>query len=241
MQKGGLKILIIVLIVLIPLVTRGNKPLLAKADSLFQEKRYTQSLEIYQALFEDHHYSPAMLLKMAYIQEGLNRIAQSTYYLNLYYLATHDDSALTKLEELAGKYKLEGYSSDEISKIYSLYQQYKNLVTLVLASVIVFLFVLSLTLKLRFKTKPIATWCVLLLMSVVLLMHINLSDRFSQAIIVNNNTYLMDKPSAGASVIEIVRDGHRVKILGKKDVWIKVTWGDSEVYIKESSVLPIQL
>ena len=222
MQKGGLKILIIVLIALIPLVTRGNKPLLAKADSLFQEKRYTQSLEIYQALFEDHHYSPAMLLKMAYIQEGLNRIAQSTYYLNLYYLATHDDSALTKLEELAGKYKLEGYSSDEISKIYSLYQQYKNLVTLVLASVI-------------------ATWCVLLLMSVVLLMHINLSDRFSQAIIVNNNTYLMDKPSAGASVIEIVRDGHRVKILGKKDVWIKVTWGDSEVYIKESSVLPIQL
>src|SRR5690349_2721164 len=86
-----------------------NNPLLQRADSLFQQKRYTQSFEIYNTLFQSHRYSPAMLLKMAYVQEGLNRISQSAYYLNLYYLATQDESALTKLGELADKYRLEGY------------------------------------------------------------------------------------------------------------------------------------
>ena len=42
-----------------------------------------------------------MLLKMAYIQEGLNHVGQALYYLNLYYLASKDKSVLGKMEELA--------------------------------------------------------------------------------------------------------------------------------------------
>ena len=43
-----------------------------QADSLFRAKQYTQSLSIYQSLLNKNSYSNAMLLKMAYIQEGLN-------------------------------------------------------------------------------------------------------------------------------------------------------------------------
>ena len=84
---------------------------LKKADSLFQAKQYTQSFELYTSVLKEKQYSPAMLLKMAYIQEGLGHTSMSLYYLHLYYLASHDDQALTKMEEIASKNGLEGYQS----------------------------------------------------------------------------------------------------------------------------------
>src|SRR3989337_2464064 len=84
---------------------------LKTADSLFQAKRYTQSLEHYEEILRQKQYSPAMLLKMAYVYEGLNQIGSAMYYLNLYYIATSDKSVLDKMDELATKYDLEGYQA----------------------------------------------------------------------------------------------------------------------------------
>ena len=245
MQNSVLKFL--TAIILIICVSPGaaaqstDNPLLQRADSLFQQKRYTQSFEIYNTLFESHRYSPAMLLKMAYVQEGLNRISQSAYYLNLYYLATQDESAITKMEELADKYRLEGYAPSQFDKFMSIYNEYRNLITLSLTSAVVFLIALMSVQRLRFHSKPYAAWGVFIVLSIIFLVHLNFSERYSKAIIVNNNTYLMNGPSAGASVISIVRDGHRVQVLGKEDVWLKVQWGDRVAYIKETNLLPVKL
>src|SRR5688500_16903409 len=70
---------------------------LKTADSLFQAKRYTQSLEHYEEILRQRQYTPAMLLKMAYINEGLNQIGSAMYYLNLYHTATGDKSVLRKM------------------------------------------------------------------------------------------------------------------------------------------------
>ena len=245
MQNSVLKFLITFLVIVLISATtsRGQSQpyFLLRADSLFQQKRYTQSFEIYNSLFQQQHYTPAMLLKMAYIQEGLNRISQSAYYLNLYYISTRDEAALTKLDELATKYRLEGYAADEFDRVYLLYDQYKNLITLTLFSVAVFLVTFCAIQRLRFHTKPYTAWSILVVLSALLFVHLYASNRHAQAIIMNNNTYLMDAPSAGASVIGIVRDGHRVQILGKKDVWLRVSWGESEAYVKESNLLPVRL
>ncbi|HET9052993.1 MAG TPA: SH3 domain-containing protein, partial [Cyclobacteriaceae bacterium] len=94
MQNRVLKIVNLSLFLLLfplALSAQSNNPLLGRADSLFQQKRYIQSLELYQKLFEGHRYTPAMLLRMAYVEEGLNNIARAAYYLNLYYLATRDE------------------------------------------------------------------------------------------------------------------------------------------------------
>ncbi|MDZ7649541.1 MAG: hypothetical protein U5K54_21605 [Cytophagales bacterium] len=77
---------------------------------MFAKKQYTQSFERYQSLYESGRYTPAMLLK-SYIQEGLGRISQSIYYLQLYYKATNDEQALIKLKNSATKHKLEGYTA----------------------------------------------------------------------------------------------------------------------------------
>lgn len=223
------------------LYSQLDNSLLSRADSLFEQKRYTQSFEIYTSLFEQKQYTAAMLLKMAYIQEGLNHISQSVYYLNLYYLASQDESALVKLEELADKYRLEGYATSDFDKVLLIYKQNKELITYGLVSAILFLTILMSVQRLRFKTKPYVVWVLLIIVSVVSFLHLNFSDRKSSAIITNNNTYLMDGPSSGASVISIVRDGHRVQVLGKEDVWLKVQWGDGEAYIKENNLLQVRL
>ena len=90
-----------------PAQTSGFR--LKTADSLFQAKRYTQSLEHYEEILRQRQYSPAMLLKMAYIHEGLNNIGSAMYYLNLYYIATADETVVDKMDELATKFDLEGY------------------------------------------------------------------------------------------------------------------------------------
>lgn len=245
MQNSVLKFLTILFLSVFILPTtlycQSNNSLLSRADSLFQQKRYTQSFELYNNLFESRQYTPSMLLKMAYIQEGLNRISRSAYYLNLYYLATQDETALGKLEELADKYRLQGYTTTEVDQIFSIYQQYTNLVTIGLILAFVFLLTLVGVQRLQFHTKPYAAWSMLIALSVIFLLHLNFSDRYSKAIIVNNNTYLMDAPSSGASVVSIVRDGHRLTVLGKNDVWLKVQWGDGEAYIKENNLLPVKL
>lgn len=245
MQNSVLKFLTILFFVVFISSTfvsgKSNNNVLLRADSLFQQKRYTQSFELYNSLFEKHQYTPAMLLKMAYIQEGLNRISQSAYYLNLYYLATQDESALIKLEELANKYKLEGYTASQFDQVFSIYNRYRNLITTCLASVFTFLLILMGIQRMRFHTKPYTAWTMLIVLSALFIVHLNFSNGYSKAIIINTNTYLMDGPSAGASVISIVRDGHRVKVTGKKDVWLKVEWGNTEAYVKENNLLPVKL
>jgi len=60
-------------------------------------------------------------------------------------------------------------------------------------------------------------------------------------LITSGNTYLMSGPSAGASVTAVVNEGHKLRVLNKKDVWLEVQWFDKPVYVKESRVTPITL
>src|SRR5690349_5794198 len=91
---------------------------LQTADSLFTAKRYTQSLEHYEEILRQRQYTPAMLLKMAYIQEGLNNMGSAMYYLNLYYIATNDKSVLEKMDEMATKFGLQGYETTDSDRFW---------------------------------------------------------------------------------------------------------------------------
>lgn len=223
------------------LCAQSNNPLLVRADSLFQQKRYIQSLELYQRLFEDHRYTPAMLLRMAYVEEGLNNVSRSAYYLNLYYLATQDEDALTKLEELARKNRLEGYASNQMDGIRSFYLAHYDTLTYILLGLALLTFAITLTQRLAFKNKPVGEFIVLCIVAALFAAHFSQQSRWAQAIIAKNNTYILNGPSAGASVLSIVRDGHRVEVLGTHDIWTKIRIGDSEGYVRSTSLLPVKL
>ena len=141
-QTGILKILALTCVILCSSLVHANDVnyLLSNADSLYLKKQYTQSFELYQSLYTDGRYSPAMLLKMAYIQEGLGHVSLSLYYLNLYYLASGDSQVLNKLQELASKNKLEGYEYSEMNqKIMFTLKKYSLHISGMLAVIVIFL------------------------------------------------------------------------------------------------------
>jgi hypothetical protein len=213
---------------------------LKQADSLFLDKKYTQSLEHYETILKQKEYTPAMLLKMAYIQEGLNRVGQALYYLNLYYVVTNDKSVLGKMEELAARYNLAGYENSEADQVLSFYHDYHLHITLGLAVVAVFLLSLAFSVK-RKGERPVASGIVTVIVLLGLFIHVNLGEKISVGIVGASNTFLMEGPSPGAPVVEIVNEGHRVEIIGKKDVWLQVLWNGEVAYVKEGNLLPVRL
>ncbi|CAN5431647.1 hypothetical protein BH09BAC3_BH09BAC3_07050 [soil metagenome] len=242
MQKQIRKILTVVFAAwALSSVAAPVSPVLTRADSLYNKKQYTQALDLYKTLFSDNKYSPAMLLKMAYIHEGLGHLGESLYYLNLYYITSDDGQALRKMEEVAEKNNLEGYKTDETTHVIAWLQKHYATISYIIASVCVFLLALMLYLRQGLKINPLPAGIGLALFLAVLFFHINFNIKDQRGIVAGARTYLMDGPSAGASVIAIIGEGHQLEITGKKDVWFRVEWGNKEVYVKEFLVREIKL
>lgn len=214
--------------------------MLKQADSLFQARQYTQSFDLYQELLKTNRYSPSMLLKMAYIQEGLSRPGYALYYLNLYYLSSGDEQALQKMEELAIRNNLKGYENSQLTRVLFLLQKYSPLVSFALAA-LTLLMVALIAYRKKKQQKLIGPAVITAILLLFLLVQTNLPVDNPTAIVANQHTYLMDGPSAGANVVSIIGEGHRLPVISKKDVWLQVRWLDRDVFIKENQVLPVTL
>lgn len=213
---------------------------LQEADSLYQQKKYTQSAEHYETILSQHEYTPAMLLKVAYIKEGLNQVGPALYYLNLYYLATNDKSVEAKMEELAARYNLTGYESTDADRVLSFYRDYHFYITVTAAALVIFLVSVSFSIRRRGK-RPMLSGVFTLVFLIAFFVHLNWGRDISLGIIGSSNTFLMKGPSPGASVVDVVKEGHRLEIVGKKDVWLQVLWNGEVAYIRENNLLPVRL
>ncbi|MBT1705293.1 SH3 domain-containing protein [Chryseosolibacter indicus] len=214
---------------------------LKTADSLFLAKRYTQSFEHYKEILDQKQYTPAMVLKMAFIQEGLDNVGQAMYYLNLYYSLTNDKAVLDKMTELADKHNLEGYETSDTDHFLDFYYDNYLYITAGIAAIVIFFLSLTFYTKLKLHKRPIFAGAFVMLLLIGFFLHVNFGDRATTAIITNTRTYIMNGPSPGAPLVTITGDGHRVKILGKTDVWTKIQWGGQTAYVRDNSLLPIRL
>jgi hypothetical protein len=245
MQRGYLKFLattgILLMFFSVQAFSQTSSHRLRTADSLFQAKRYTQSFDHYEQMLKQNQFTPAMLLKMAFIKEGLLQIGQSMYYLNLYFIATHDETALDKMNELATKYNLEGYDASETDKLLTIYYDNYNYISLAVLALIIFALALTFYTRIRLKRKPIVSFILVAFFGATIFIHLFYGERLQTGIITNASTYLMTGPSSAASVVEIINDGHKVEVIGQKDVWLKIKWAGDVAYVKRSTVLPIKL
>jgi len=236
-------IILIELIIVLSLITvkaQDNARDLEFADSLFNERKYTQSFEIYDRILKSENLtSPAMLLKMAYIKEGLGDYSNALYYLNLYYLQTHNKRALRKMEDLAKKYNLEGYKYTDVEFFMNVFYRYYSAIVYSLSGLVLILIGYMVFKKLRMKVNPGFSLFYLFITVGLLFYVVNFGKSYQKGIIISPDTYLMDGPSSGAKLIAIADIGHRVHVLGKDDVWVKVEWEGSTAYIKENNILQI--
>jgi hypothetical protein len=231
LQNIIFKILAFSLLSLSALAAKPGETLL-KADSLFNQQAYTEALPLYQQLLEKNRASPAMLLRMAYIQEGLGHIPESLYLLNLYYRETSDEDAAARIRELAGRYELSGYDIIEEEYLRSIIRRYQLPIvgTLLIFSLI--LTGLILYRRIKQQHRSVITTLFLMVLLGGLFYFVNVRPSYSKGILMQNNTYLMRGPSAGAGVLTQLKAGHQLEVLGREDVWVKVIWNNEIAYVK---------
>lgn len=245
-QNQKLKLLILFLICFVTIsftgLSNAPKGKLLLADSLFQQKKYTQSFELYEDIYtNDQKASSAMLLKMAFIKEGLGDFTNALYYLNVYYLKSYDKRALKKMENLAEQNKLSGYNYDDVEFFLNLYHQYQLQIDLILLSLALLVFGVLSYQKRSNKQISRSSGISYVGLLVVLLFINNFARERPQAIITTAEVYLMKGPSPGSDVVDKVTKGHRVDILGHDDVWVKISWNDQDAYIKSFDLKPVTL
>ncbi len=243
MQKRASKIIALIFLSFFsafPSLAQVSQYRLYTADSLFEAKRYTQALAKFEGVINNGEYTPAMLLKMAYIHEGLGNIAETQYFLNLYFLATNDASVNDKMMELADKNNLLGYQIEDEDRAMLFLQKNRQYIIMIVSGLLLLSFALLFYQK-RAQKRPWVAFICVSACSVLLLICNSWLERENAYIIVQPNTYLMSGPSAGSDLVEIVEAGHKITIKGKEDIWLKGIWRDQVVYLREEKLLPIIL
>jgi len=209
---------------------------------LFKEQRYTQSFEIYKSIYElTNHASPAMLLKMAYIKEGLGDVSNAQYFLNEYYLITTNELVLEKMEKLAETNRLQGYDNNDFTFFANIYYKYYNWVIISVSLLALILCALIIYKKLNKHILAVGASIMLMLTLSTLFYLVNFGKSYNKGMIIKNNTYVMEAPAAGSDVVDVIKKGHKVSIKSKHDVWVAIEWQDRTAYIKEKNVKPLTI
>ncbi|MEB2782765.1 SH3 domain-containing protein [Algoriphagus sp. C2-6-M1] len=207
---------------------------LKKADSLFNTRSYKEALQIYDSSYQSGIYSPAMLLKMAFITEGIGDNERATLYLSKYYDLEPNSLAITKIKSLTGQSSLVGYEVSDGQRFLIFLTEYQTYI----AGVLSFFLVLSIVTSWitgRKSEKTQAFWPTILLIILIFLAN-NFLSAPRTGLITSSPTFIVSKPSAGGELIDRVEPGHRVHIKSSKDIWYEVDWKDKSAYIKKSDV-----
>jgi hypothetical protein len=213
---------------------QANVPQLLVADSLFAQRSYKEALEIYQLNYQLGIYSPSMLLKMAFITEGIGDKENATLYLSKYYDLSPNPQTITKIKSLTGQSELVGYEVSDAMRFVLFLVEFKEIIVggLTLTLVISLIFLWSKGDKL---TEARFYWPSALLISFIFVTN-NFLKSQNAALVTKSPTLIVSKPSAGGEKVDMVEPGHRVKILASKDIWYEVEWKEKIAYIRKDNV-----
>ena len=241
MQARNFKILTFVLLTFFCLqetpYAQGVTENIKEADSLFQKKLYTQSLTIYEQIERENRVaSPAMLLKMAFIYESTQDLGKALYTLNNYYKLTSEKDVLIKMNEMAQENNLEGYETNDFNLFLKFFDENRHY--FVLTAFGLSALILSTILRRKKKLGERSAGLTIGLASSLLLTVylVNFSGLAEKGIITSANAYLMSGPSAGAGLVEVTGEGHKVEIAGKKDIWVEIKWKNGRAFIRENNI-----
>ncbi len=208
---------------------------LVSADSLFEKKQYTESMELYERFLHSGYYTPRMLIRLSLIKEGLGDYTYALYYLNIYYAKIPDKNVLKKMDELAARYNLQGYDYNDLVFFISVYHRYyTSIIIAFLAASMLFLIYLYVKKKEKsgMGLRPLLFMFILGAVYVI-----SNYDIIPQRAIINNDASLMSAPSSGAELIGHIKKGHRVTIKSRKDIWCKIEWNDQIAFVRENNLL----
>ncbi|MFD2571903.1 hypothetical protein ACFSUS_14760 [Spirosoma soli] len=210
---------------------------LRRADSLFAAGDQASATRLYEtALANGHTATDAILLKLASAYEQQNDVPHLLYYLEVYFDRHPDDAVLRKMNDIARANNLSGYETDDLNYFYLFYRKYGIyfLIFLLIPAGYVFsVLVLKVARKERISQRQ--KW-VMLLYLLLLLVFVNLPEGFQSGITSHDRVLLRTDPSAAAPVVEVIGRGHKVNILGTKDIYLRVLWHNELYFIRRDNV-----
>ncbi len=223
-----------------PLVSQEVTSQIKVADSLFNARRFTQSLSIYEKVYEDQEQAtPSMLLKMAYSHEAMGNLSSALLYLHDYYRFTGDENALKKMNDLAQVNGLEGYNLSQFDQAKKAVEDFKlQIIGFLFAFALLIIGMMFRKLKKHQSKSPSLALSLVIILGLIFYV-VNLNSNKSYALIRESNAYLMSGPSAAAELIEVANEGHKVEILGKKDIWYQIKWRAGRAYVRENNLLEL--
>lgn len=230
-----LKISLFLAVMAYSCLTRADS--LHQADSLFAAGDQAAAAVQYEsALADGHTATDAMLLKLASAYEQQQDVSRLLYYLQVYFDRHPDDAVLLKMNEIARANNLHGYETDDLNYFYLFYRKYSLYVLLFLLVPAGYVFGVILVKALRRQPTPQRQKWVLTGYLLILLAFVNLPEGVQSGITSTDRVLLRTAPSAAASVAEVIGRGHKVNILGQKDIYLRVFWNNQLYYIRRDNV-----
>ncbi|WP_308421170.1 SH3 domain-containing protein [Echinicola rosea] len=201
---------------------------------MFTAQSYQEAYKLYTDILQNQEaYSPAMLLKMAYITEGMGNYEDASLYLSKYYDHNPSPKVISKIKSLTDQPDLKGYTVSDSAQFFKLLTDYQQPITGIFALLLVLSLIYVLA---KNKTRQPKY----LIPSAILIVLAFLSNNFLLApqsgIIKESPTIIMAQPTAAGKFIDKVNSGHRVIIKSSEDIWYRIDWDGQDAYVKKNAV-----
>jgi len=213
---------------------QADVPRLMIADSLFNQRSYKEAMEIYEVNFESGIYSTSMLLKMAFIAEGIGDSERATLYLSKYYDLSPNPQTISKIKTLTGQADLFGYEVSDGMRFVLFLVEYKEIIV---GGLTLFLIMSLVTLWSQGKklNEGRIYWPSFILIAIIFASN-NFLNGPSTGLVNSSPTLIRSKPSAGGELVDLVEPGHRVTIKSSQDIWYEIEWKEQIAFIKKEDV-----
>lgn len=212
------------------------------ADKLFATKKYQESYKLYYDLFKNGITTPQAVLKMAFIQEGINEPIKALFFMNYFYENYPDKKIFNKMKELADKEQLSGYVYSDLEFFSNVYRNYQKEIILSIMAVVFVYFLAVVTNKIFIKGISNTSPFLFVLFLLLVFYLINHGETFfnpQKGIILNDKALLMNAPSAGSKLIGTASKGNRVIIFKKRDIWAEIQYEDKKCFIRQDNLYNI--
>ncbi|WP_139827938.1 SH3 domain-containing protein [Marivirga sericea] len=201
---------------------------------MYEKKQYISAIKIYEKIYNAGNTSPAMLLKLARIEEGMGNDGKSIYYLENYYQITKDEKVIDYLKKTSENKNTVGFDYGLTYKADLFYKDWKIHFQSFFSIIIIF--GLGMMIKNRDSTHKKRNYFVLASLPLLVLGFLNNYEGKSEAIITETPSYLLEGPSSGANLVDKVTVPAKIQVNQEVDVWSKITFENKKAYIKTSQI-----
>jgi len=221
-----------------PILAQNNSRVLAKADSLFETGAFEKAYPLYrQVLRQEKFVSTRLLLRMAYIQEGLERYPAALYYLSLAQARQPQAATWRKMTDLAQNYRLTGYTDTWQQQLLITFRRYYYRVLQVL---LVGAVIGGTLLVIRHRQIGSSWWSIYASYIVLIIIYLNIFGPEKVGIVSQSTAALMAAPSPGATWLTTAAAGDRLVVVGQRDIWYEVQWRGQSAYIRRYDLMLVQ-